>query len=135
METPGWGEEYSEEWDLQGHVFKASLVMEEAMEMMEEDDTLVVEVTVDAWGGEVSLGRGGPTKSHILTKKHVLHKEFATWEEAEEVLQFCTLQCFGYYISDMVSSDLCGQRRTPCLNQFCRGTGINSGIDHGHSWQ
>ena len=86
VETPGWGEEYSEEWDLQGHVFKALLVMEEAMEMMEEDDTLVVEVTVDAWGGEVSLGRGGPTKSHILTKKHVLHKEFATWEEAVEVL-------------------------------------------------
>ena len=86
LETPGWGEEYSPEWDLQGHVFKASLVMKEAMEMMEEGDTLVVEVTVDAWGGEVSLGRGGPTKSHMLTKKHVLHKEFATWEEAEEVL-------------------------------------------------
>ena len=85
VETPGWGEEYSSEWGLQGHVFKASLVMEEAMEMMEEDDILVVEVTVDAWGGEVSLGRGGPTKSHILTKRHVLHKEFATWEEAEEV--------------------------------------------------
>ena len=86
VETPGWGEEYSAEWGLQGHIFRASLVMDEAMEMMEEDDTLVVEVTVDAWGGEVSLGRGGPTKSHTLTKKHMLHKEFATWEEAEEVL-------------------------------------------------
>ena len=92
VETPGWGKEYSAEWGLQGHVFKASLVMEEAMEMMEEGDTLVVEVTVDAWGGEVSLGRGGPTKSHMLTKKHVLHKEYATWEEAEEV------RCFEYYL-------------------------------------
>ena len=86
VETPGWGDGFSAEWGLQGHVFKASLVMEEAMEMMEEDNILVVEVTVDAWGGEVSLGRGGPTMSHTLTKKHVLHKEFATWEEAEEVL-------------------------------------------------
>ena len=85
VESPGWGEEYFAEWGLQGHVFKASLVMEEAMEMMEEGDTLVVEVTVDAWGGEVSLGRGGPTKSHVLTKRHVIHKEFATWEDAEEV--------------------------------------------------
>ena len=85
LETPGWGQEYSPEWGLEGHVFKASLVMEEAMEVMEEGDTLVIEVAVDAWGGEVSLGRGGPTKSDMLTKKHVLHKEYATWEEAEEV--------------------------------------------------
>ena len=93
LETPGWGQEYSPEWGLQGHFFKASLVMEEALEMMEEGDTLVVEVAVDAWGGEVSLGRGGPTKSHMLTKKHVLHKEYATWEEAEEVSLFIKIFC------------------------------------------
>ena len=88
LETPGWGQDYPGSfvsWWAESHTYKANLEMEEVMKMMEENDTLVVELTAETWGGEVYLGRGGPTKSHLIEKKHELHKEYRTWADAERV--------------------------------------------------
>ena len=88
VETPGWGQNYPGSfatWWAESHTYKASLVMDEVLELMEENDTLVVELTAEAWGGEVSVGRGGPTKAHTISKKHILHEEEQTWQGAEQV--------------------------------------------------
>ena len=88
LETPGWGQNYPgsfASWWANSHTYKASLVMEDVLELMEENDTLVVELTAETWGGEVSVGRGGPTKSHTISKRHILHEEEQTWQGAEQV--------------------------------------------------
>ena len=88
LETPGWGQNYPgsfSSWWANSHTYKASLVMEDVFELMEENDTLVVELTAETWGGEVSVGRGGPTKSHTISKRHILHEEEQTWQGAEQV--------------------------------------------------
>ena len=88
LETPGWGQNYPGSfaaWWAESHTYKASLVMEEVLKLMEENDTLVVELTAETWGGEVSVGRGGPTKSHTISKRHILHEEQQTWQGAEQV--------------------------------------------------
>ena len=88
LETPGWGQNYPgsfSSWWANSHTYKVSLVMEDVLELMEENDTLVVELTAESWGGEVSVGRGGPTKSHTISKRHILHEEEQTWQGAEQV--------------------------------------------------
>ena len=88
LESPGWGEDYPGSfvtWWAQSHTYKASLEMEEAMEMMEDNDTLVVELTAETWGGELYVGRGGQSRSDMIEKMHVLHDEHKTWFEAEQV--------------------------------------------------
>ena len=73
-------------WWAESHTYKASLLTEGAMEMMEENDTLVVELTAATWGGELFVGRGGQSPSDMIEKRHVLHKEELTWEGAEQVI-------------------------------------------------
>ena len=88
LETPGWGEDYPGSfvsWWAESHTYKASLLTEGAMEMMEENDTLVVELTAEIWGGELFVGRGGQSPSDMIEKRHVLHKEELTWAGAEQV--------------------------------------------------
>ena len=87
LETPGWGQNYPGSfaaWWAESHTYKASLVMEEVLKLMEENDTLVVELTAETWGGVVSAGRGGPARSHIISKRHILHEEEQTWQEAKQ---------------------------------------------------
>ena len=87
METPGWRQNYTgsfASWWSKSHTYKVSLVMEEVLELMEENDTLVVELTAETWGGVVSAGRGGPARSHIISKRHILHEEEQTWQEAKQ---------------------------------------------------
>ena len=88
LETPGWGQDYPGSfvsWWSQSHTYTANLEMEEAMEMMEDDDTLVVELRSETWGGELNVGHGGPTRSDMIRKKHILYKEHLTWAGAEQV--------------------------------------------------
>ena len=88
VETPGWGQDYPGSfvsWWSQSHTYTANLEMEEAMEMMEDDDTLVVELRSETWGGELNVGSGGPTRSDMIRKKHILYKEHLTWAGAEQV--------------------------------------------------
>ena len=95
LESPGWGQDYPGSfvsWWSRSHTYKASLEMEEAMELMEENDTLVVELTAETWGGELYVGRGGPTRSDMIEKRHVLHMELKSWQDAEQVRKVIIIQ-------------------------------------------
>ena len=97
LESPGWGEDYPGSfvsWWSRSHTYKASLEMEEAMEMMEDNDTLVVELTAETWGGELYVGRGGQSRSDTIEKMHVLHMEELSWLEAEQVSDFIIIIFF-----------------------------------------
>ena len=90
LETPGWGQDYPGSfvsWWAESHIYKASLVMEEVVELMEDNDTLVVDLTTERWGGAVSVGLGGPTRSRMISRRHILHEEEQTWQGAEQVTQ------------------------------------------------
>ena len=88
LETPGWGQDYPGSfvsWWARSHTYKASLVMKDVLKLMEENDTLVVKLRAETWGGEVTVGRGGPARSHIISNRHIIHEEEQTWQEAQQV--------------------------------------------------
>ena len=88
LETRGGGQDFLHEWWTERHIYKASLMMDKAMEIMEANDTLVVELTTEVQGGGVSVGKGGPTRADMPPKTFVIYDEQETWAEAEEVVLF-----------------------------------------------
>ena len=99
LETPGFGQDYPGSfvsWWAESHTYKVNLAMEEALELMEENDTLVVDLTSERWGGMLSMGRGGPARSHIISTRHILHDERQNWHDAQQASVFSIKSNFFY---------------------------------------
>ena len=87
LETPGWGQDYPGSfvsWWAKRHTYKANLAMEKALELMEENDTLVVNLESERWGGRMAMGRGGPDRSHTISTRHIIHEEHQNWHTAQQ---------------------------------------------------
>ena len=66
VESPDWDKKCKDSWKMQSHTYKASLWMDQAVEMMDENDTLVVEVESVQGDGKLVAGKGEKRLSHTL---------------------------------------------------------------------
>ena len=88
VETPFWGEQLNKDWKYSDHFYKATLLMDDIYDQMNEQDKLIIDLTAETGEGRLFAGKGGPTHSTTISEnnQHVMYKEARTWEEAEE---FC----------------------------------------------